>query len=75
MPSDQYHEAILQRLHDLQREIASLSHREAMGYAYLMSQEIPEDAARMLVAEMLIDYWERHRSDAPAGADRSTRVR
>lgn len=65
MGTDDYHEAILQRLHDIQREIAGLSHREATGFAYLVSQEIPEEAARMLIAEMLIDYWERSRPPAP----------
>lgn len=59
MAIDEYHEAILQRLHDLQAEIAGLSHREAMSYAYLVSREIPEEAARMLVAEMLLDYRAR----------------
>jgi hypothetical protein len=61
MASDEYHEAILDRLHDLQREIAELSQREALGFAYLVSREMPEEAARMLVAEMLLDYWERAR--------------
>jgi hypothetical protein len=69
MASDEYHEAILERLHDLQREIAGLSHREALGYAYLISREMPEEAARMLVAEMLIDHWERVRlSERRSGA-------
>jgi hypothetical protein len=60
MASDEYHEAILDRLHDLQREIATLTHREALSYAYLLSREMPEEAARMLVVEMLMDHWERH---------------
>jgi len=59
MASDEYHEAILDRLHDLQREIARLSQREALSFAYLVSREMPEEAARMLVAEMLLDHWER----------------
>jgi hypothetical protein len=59
MASDEYHEAILDRLHDLQREIAGLSQREALSFAYLLSRDMPEEAARMLVAEMLLDYWER----------------
>jgi hypothetical protein len=57
MASDEYHEAILERLHDLQAEIARLSHREALSYVYLVSREMPEEAARMLVAEMLMDHW------------------
>ncbi len=61
MASDEYHEAILERLHDLQREIATLSQREALSFAYLLSRDMPEEAARMLVAEMLLDYWERSR--------------
>ncbi len=61
MATDDYHEAILQRLQEMQGEIVMLSHREAMSFAYLMSQEIPEEAARMFVAEMLIDYWSRTR--------------
>jgi len=61
MAGDEYHEAILERLHDLQREIADLSQREALSYAYLVSRDMPEEAARMLVAEMLLDHWERER--------------
>jgi hypothetical protein len=57
--SDEYHEAILERLHDLQHEIAGLSQREALNLAYVVSREMPEEAARMLVAEMLMDHWER----------------
>lgn len=56
MASDEYHEAILERIRAMQQEIAGLSHREAMSFAYLVSREIPEEAARMLVAEMLLDY-------------------
>ncbi|HZU12989.1 MAG TPA: hypothetical protein VFB58_09130 [Chloroflexota bacterium] len=59
MSSDEYHEAILARLYDLQTEIAALPQREAYSFAYLVSREMPEEAARMLVAEMLLDYWER----------------
>lgn len=59
MASDEYHEAILDRLHSLQQEIASLTQREALSYAYLVSRDMPEEAARMLVAEMLLDYWAR----------------
>ena len=59
MTSDDYHEAILERIRALQQEIAGLSHREAMSFAYLVSREIPEEAARMLVAEMLLDYRRR----------------
>lgn len=61
MAWDEYHEAILERIHALQREIADLSPRDAMSFAYLVSREIPEEAARMLVAEMLIDHWKRAR--------------
>jgi hypothetical protein len=57
--SDEYHEAILQRLHELQAEVAELSQREALNYVYAVSREMPEEAARMLVAEMLMDYWHR----------------
>lgn len=62
MASDDYHEALLDRIHDLEREIAGLSHREAVSYAYLISQEMPEEAARMFVAEMLLDYWKQRRT-------------
>lgn len=61
MATDEYHEALLDRIQHLQREIAVLPPREAMSYAYLVSREITEDAARMLVAEMLLDYWQRNR--------------
>lgn len=59
MSSDEYHEAILERLQLLQEEIARLSQREALNLAYVVSREMPEEAARMLVAEMLMDHWER----------------
>ena len=59
MASDEFHEAILQRIRVLQREIVDLTQREALSYAYLISREIPEEAARMLIAEMLLDYWAR----------------
>lgn len=65
MSSDEYHEAILQRLHELQGEIAGLSQREALSYAYLVSREMPEEAARMLIAEMLMDFWHRMSRTAP----------
>jgi len=68
MASDEYHEAILERLHALQREIASLTQREALSLAYLVSREMPEEAARMLVAEMLLDYWTRTAHPAPQEA-------
>jgi hypothetical protein len=57
--TDEYHEALLERVHRLQEEIRDLSHREAVSYAYLVSREMPEEAARMLVAELLLDYWAR----------------
>ena len=60
MAWDDYHEAILQRIRTMQEEISDLSQRDALSYAYLVSQEIPEEAARMLVAEMLLDYWARN---------------
>lgn len=59
MAHDEYHEALLERVRALQDEIAGLCQREAYSYAYLISQEIPEEGARMLVAEMLLDYWAR----------------
>lgn len=59
MASDEYHEAILERIHVLQREIRCLSQRDALSFAYLISRDIPEEAARMLVAELLLDYWTR----------------
>ena len=59
MAHDDYHEAILERIHAIQQEISGLSQREALSYAYLISREIPEEAARMLIAEMLLDYWAR----------------
>ncbi|MGH2442070.1 MAG: hypothetical protein ACRDFX_02755 [Chloroflexota bacterium] len=60
MASDEYHEALLQRIHELQTEVVTLSPREAMSFAYLVSREISEDGARMLVAEMLLDYRQRN---------------
>jgi hypothetical protein len=63
--SDEYHEALLERIHELQREIAGLSQREALSYAYLISSEISEEGARMLVAEMLVDYWARGQKKRP----------
>lgn len=68
MAWDEYHEAILDRIYALQKEIQDLSPREAMSYAYLVSREIPEEAARMLVAEMLLDYRARMRQKAPQEA-------
>jgi hypothetical protein len=59
MAADDYHEALLERVHALQDEIVRLSQREAVSFAYLVSREMPEEAARMLVAELLLDYWER----------------
>jgi hypothetical protein len=64
MANDEYHEAILERIHGMQREIADLSQRDALNLAYLISQEIPEEGARMLVAELLMDYWARARRPA-----------
>jgi len=61
MAADEYHEAILERIHDLQREIARLGQREALSFAYLVSREMPEEAARMLIADLLLDYWARER--------------
>lgn len=62
MARDEYHEALLERVHDLQREIGGMNQREALSFAYVVSREMPEEAARMLVAELLIDYWERFRA-------------
>lgn len=59
MARDEYYEALLERLHQLQEEIALLSYREAVSFAYLISREVPEEAARMLIAEMLLDYRAR----------------
>lgn len=59
MASDEYHEALLSRVHEMQAEIALLSHREAVRYAYHMSRGMPEEAVRMLVAELLLDFWSR----------------
>ncbi len=59
MAADEYHEAILTRLNEIQREIAGLTQREALSYAYVISREMPEEAARMLIAEMLLDCWKR----------------
>ena len=65
--ADEYHEALLERVHEIQREVAELSQREALSYAYLVSRELPEEGARMLVAELLLDYWARTREGAPPG--------
>ncbi|GAC1320521.1 MAG: hypothetical protein NVS2B16_12850 [Chloroflexota bacterium] len=62
MASDEYHEALLARIHGLQQEIAALSPREATSFAYLVSREMPEEAARMLIAEMLLEYRVRARA-------------
>ena len=59
MATDEYHEALLERIHELQHEIVELSHREAQSFVYLVSREMPEEAVRMLVAELLLDYWAR----------------
>jgi hypothetical protein len=61
MATDEYHEALLERVHRMQGEIVELSQRHALSYAYLISQEMPEEGARMLVAELLLDYWARNR--------------
>jgi len=65
MAADEYHEALLERIHGLQREVLGLSQREALSYAYLVSREMPEEGARMLVAEMLLDYWARMKQRVP----------
>lgn len=70
MAADEYHEALLDRIHVLQHEIATMTQREAHSLAYDVSQEIPEEAARMLVAEMLLDYLARAQDAIPA-PDRS----
>lgn len=62
MASDDYHEVLLERVESLQREIAQLSQREALSFAYLVSREMPEEGARMLVAQMLMDHWKRANS-------------
>jgi hypothetical protein len=67
MATDEYHEALLDRIHVLQREIVDLTQRDAHDLAYVVSQEIPEEAARMLVAEMLLDYWARSRNGMTSG--------
>jgi hypothetical protein len=64
MATDEYHEALLERVHDLQREVAGLTQRDALNFAYFISREMPEDAARVLVAELLLDHW----AHAPARA-------
>ena len=66
MAADEYHEALLERIHGLQREVLSLSQREALSYAYLVSREMPEEGARMLVAEMLLVYWARMKQRVPS---------
>ena len=71
MTRDEYHEALLERVHDLQREIVRLSQREALSFAYLVSREMPEEAARMLVAELLLDHWKR--ASQPTSRDREVR--
>jgi hypothetical protein len=68
MASDDYHEALLARIQEMQQEILQLSHREAVSFAYLMSQDVPEEGARMLVAELLLDYWKRERRTRKAGS-------
>ena len=65
MTSDEYHEALLERVHLLQEEMLTLSQREAHSFAYLVSREMPEEAARMLVAELLLDFWKRAHRERP----------
>jgi hypothetical protein len=67
MARDEYHEALLERIHVLQGEIAGLNQRDAHALAYVVSQEMPEEAARMLVAEMLLDFWARSRQVTTPG--------
>jgi hypothetical protein len=57
--TDDYHEALLERVHALQQEIGELPHREAVSFAYLVSRVLPVEGARMLVAELLLDYRRR----------------
>ncbi len=59
MATDEYHEALLERVHHLQRQVSGMTQREALSFAHDVSREMPEEAARMLVAELLLDYWER----------------
>lgn len=59
MARDEYHEAILERIHALQEEIRGMSQRQAHDFAFVMSREMPEEAVRMLVADLLLDYWKR----------------
>ncbi len=48
------------------RQQIEASQREALSYAYLVSREMPEEGARMLVAEMLLDYWARMKQRVPS---------
>lgn len=68
MAADEYHEALLDRVRLLQMEIRGLSQRDALSYAFDVSREMPEEAARMCVAEMLLDYWKRTKDRSVSGS-------
>jgi hypothetical protein len=59
MSCDEYHEALLARVREIQRTISGMSQREALDFAYRVSRDLPEEGARMLVAELLMDFWRR----------------
>lgn len=61
MARDEYYEAILERIHALQEEIRNMDQRQAHDFAFTVSREMPEEAARMLAADLLLDYWRRTR--------------
>jgi len=61
MAGDEYYEALLARIQHLRDEIAPLSAVEATEFAYRVSREMPEEAARMLVAEILLEYWQQRK--------------
>jgi hypothetical protein len=64
MATDEYHEAVLLRVQEIEHEIAGMAQREAVDYAYHVSRDMPEEALRMLVAELLMEYWSRSRASS-----------
>lgn len=50
-------EAVLDRVHDIERRIRDMSYAEAVDFSHLISRDMPEEPLRILVAELLLQRW------------------
>jgi hypothetical protein len=57
MKDKNFVEAVLERVHTIERRIERMSYAEAVDFAHLISREMPEEALRMLTAELLLEHW------------------